>query len=278
MMMDEMTERIERAEGDAFRTLYWAAAACCGTGLVEVDGNSAFYSPRDDDPGYSSVIRLNESDPAPEGIRKVEVAARAAGARVLGINGFPESEGELSDATLRALGFTPVYQERMWGRRLTSGNIPPSDTSEPEIVRVDEAERDLFARVLNVGYNLPADSVRGSVFASTLGLPGWRHYFVRYDGKPGSASVLYVTEGVAQLFVATTMPEFRGRGGQGALIRRRLRDALADGCDLATSQTVIDNASPRNMARHGFQPLYDRWIYGKPLTESNRRKPCHVPG
>jgi hypothetical protein len=61
------------------------------------------------------------------------------------------------------------------------------------------------------------------------------------------------------------MPEFRGRGGQTSLIQRRLADAQAAGCDLATSQTIIDNASPRNMARHNFEELHLRWIYGKAL-------------
>jgi hypothetical protein len=127
-------------------------------------------------------------------------------------------------------------------------------------------DRETFARVLNVGYEVSERSVRGRIFAATIGLPGWYHYLVDYDGEPGSASVLYVTEGVAQLFVATTIPTFRGRGGQRSLIQRRLADGQAAGCDLATSQTVVDNASPRNMARQGFTDLHLRWIYGKSLA------------
>jgi hypothetical protein len=63
------------------------------------------------------------------------------------------------------------------------------------------------------------------------------------------------------------MPDFRGRGGQGALIRQRLRDALDAGADLATAQTGTENASPRNMERRGFELLYTRWIYAKRLGD-----------
>jgi GNAT superfamily N-acetyltransferase len=65
--------------------------------------------------------------------------------------------------------------------------------------------------------------------------------------------------------LSATLPEYRGRGIQTALIERRLVDGLVVRCDLATSQTVVTNASPRNMARQGFTPLYRRWIYGKRL-------------
>lgn len=261
-----MTARIERAENDAFVSLYRAAAASCGTGWYDIDGIQVVWSPRDDDPGFSCVINLADAPDPGTTLEQIEVAARAAGAIVLGIDGSPEVNERIGDARIRELGFAPDYQECMWGTII--GDVePPRNDDSVRIDTVSASEHDEFARVLNVGYDLPADHVRGYVFASTIGLPGWTHYLVSFDGTPGSASVLYTSNGVADLFVATTMPEYRGRGAQTALIRRRLLDGLAAGCDIATSQTVVDNASPRNMARHGFQPLYYRWIYGKPLRD-----------
>jgi hypothetical protein len=266
MQHDEMTARIECAENDAFVALYRAAASTCGTGWYDIDGIRGVWSPRDDDPGYSCVINLVDAADPSATLAQVEQAARAAGAVVIGIDGSPEVNERIGAERIRALGFTADYQERMWGMAIGAVEPPPA-SDRLTIDRVAASERETFARVLNVGYDLPPDHVRGYIFASTLGLPGWTHYLVSFDGTPGSASVLYTTEGVADLFVATTVPEYRGRGAQTALIRQRLLDGLAAGCDIATSQTVIDNASPRNMARHGFQTLYDRWIYGKPLTD-----------
>jgi ribosomal protein S18 acetylase RimI-like enzyme len=65
--------------------------------------------------------------------------------------------------------------------------------------------------------------------------------------------------------VAATAPAARGRGVQTALIGRRLVDARAAGAELAVTETVADNASPRNFRRAGFRLLHHRRIYGKTL-------------
>lgn len=259
-----ITARVERAENDAFLRLYQAAAATSATGWHEIDGIWTVFSPHDDDPGYSCVLNLNDAADPKAALARIEPAIRSGGAAVLGIDAPPALAARLPEAELTEMGFVADYQECIWARAIDSNESFPA-AADPRISCVTPDERDTFARVLNVGYEVAEDSVRGDIFASTIGLQGWYHYLVRFDGEPGSASVLYITGGVAQLFVATTMPAYRGRGAQQALIQRRLADAQAAGCDLATSQTVIDNASPRNMARHGFEQLHLRWIYGKVL-------------
>lgn len=264
---DDFVARVDRAERDAFITLYAAAdKQRLGTGWAEVEGLAVVWSARDDDPAYSCVMDLADAPDRDAALARLEDAARAGGARVIGIDIPPRLAAWASHERLTALGYAPDYQERIWAARLTA--MPPTRRLPPglAIERVTVADRDLFARTLNVGYDLADDAVRGYIFASTLEQPRWFHYLARVDGQPASASVLYVTERVADLFVATTRPEFRGRGAQGALIAQRLRDGAAAGCDIATSQTGVENASPRNMQRHGFQQLYDRWIYGKPLA------------
>lgn len=264
MSNDEVTARIERAERDAFVSLYQAAAGTCDTGWNETDGIWTVWSPRDDDPGYSCVMNLADAADPMGMLATIEPIARGNGASVLGIDAPPALTATFPEAELSKMGFSADYQECVWARRIETGEQFLA-ASDPRISLATPDEREEFARVLNIGFEVAGDSVRGKIFASAIGLPGWRHYLVRFDGEPGSASVLYVTEGVAQLFVATTIPAYRGRGAQTALIQRRLADAGAAGCDLATSQTVVDNASPRNMARHTFEPLHRRWIYGKVL-------------
>ena len=264
MTRAEMVARIERAENDSFLTLYRAAAETCDTGWGEIDGVWTVWSPHDDDPGFSCVLNLADATDLKATLARIEDLVRARGATILGIDAPPAVTARLPEAEIAQLGFIGDYQECIWGRTIEAGESFP-DAADSRIRLATSNDRDTFARVLNLGYEVDEDAVRGKIFASTIGLPGWYHYLVDYDGEPGSASVLYVTEGVAQLFVATTIPAFRGRGGQRALIQRRLADGQAAGCDLATSQTVIDNASPRNMARQGFEQLHLRWIYGKEL-------------
>lgn len=260
----ELIARIERAENDAFVTLYQHAGEELGVGWYDIDGIRGVWSSRDDDPGYSCVINLDDAPDPTVALERIEAHARAAGAPVLGIDGSPKVIDAVGVETLARLGYEADYEEHMWGLRIGEA---PAGEEQPHL-RVHRAapeDRETFARVLNVGYELPEAHVRGHIFASTIGKPGWTCYLTEIDGTLGAASVLYVTEGVAQFFVATTMPAHRGRGAQTALIRARMHDAIAAGCDLATSQTVVDNASPRNMQRHGFAILYTRWIYGKEL-------------
>ena len=55
----------------------------------------------------------------------------------------------------------------------------------------------------------------------------------RCDGTPGAAGALIVHEGVALFGGAATVPEFRRRGLQAALLEERMRYAVEHGCDLA---------------------------------------------
>ena len=265
MTRDENIDRIERAENAAFTSLYAAAAECCATGAIEIEGITTVWSPLDNDPGYSCIINLSDAADPASVVPRIEDAARAAGARVLGIDGAPEMEQRIGERGANALGYERDYQECMWGLTIDADAVLLHGNGGDSIRQIGPGECETFARIINRGFELADDAVRGTIFASTIELPGWHHYLVSFDGEPGAASVLYVTDGVAQLFVAATAPEYRGRGAQTSLIRRRLWDAVAEGCDLATSQTVVYNASPRNMARHGFQELYYRWIYGKQL-------------
>ena len=63
---------------------------------------------------------------------------------------------------------------------------------------------------------------------------------------------------VGGLFGASTLPAFRGRGVQMALLAGRLRWALGEGCDLAASIALPGSVSQRNLERLGFRIAYTR--------------------
>jgi hypothetical protein len=48
---------------------------------------------------------------------------------------------------------------------------------------------------------------------------------------------------------ATTVPAYRRRGVQGALVRRRMTAAYESGCDLAVVTAIPSGDSARNVAR-----------------------------
>jgi GNAT superfamily N-acetyltransferase len=94
-------------------------------------------------------------------------------------------------------------------------------------------------------------------------------YLARVDGKVAGGATLAIRNGVAGLFGASTLPLFRRRGVQTALLHARLLRAAAAGCDLAVSLALPGSTSQRNIVRQGFSVLYTRVKFEKGI-ESNR--------
>lgn len=89
---------------------------------------------------------------------------------------------------------------------------------------------------------------------------GSRRYLASVDGVAVGGAGLRIVERIAQLTGAATVPEHRRRGVQTELVRVRLRDARAEGCDLAVVTCQPGSVSHANMQKMGFQLLYTRAI------------------
>ncbi len=93
-------------------------------------------------------------------------------------------------------------------------------------------------------------------------------YLARIDGRVVGGATLAVRRGIAGLFGAATLPEFRKRGVQTALLHARLRRAAETGCKWAMSLAQPGSHSQRNITRLGFQTLYTRVKFERPWTPS----------
>jgi GNAT superfamily N-acetyltransferase len=88
-------------------------------------------------------------------------------------------------------------------------------------------------------------------------------YLARVDGKVAGGATLSTRAGVAGLFGASTLPPFRNRGVQTALLHARFTRAAAAGCDLAVSLARPGSVSQRNIVRQDFRVLYTRVKFEK---------------
>lgn len=102
------------------------------------------------------------------------------------------------------------------------------------------------------------------VHADMAKVPGVRHYLARVDGQAAGGGALRLSEGIAQLCGAATLPAFRRRGVQTALLEARLRDASFEGCEVAVVTTQPGSKSQENAQRRGFVLLYTRAILVRP--------------
>ena len=83
-------------------------------------------------------------------------------------------------------------------------------------------------------------------------------YLATVEGRVAGGATLALRAGVAGLFGASTLPEFRKRGVQTALLAARLKRAGEAGCSMAVSLAQPGSVSQRNIMRRGFRVLYTR--------------------
>jgi ribosomal protein S18 acetylase RimI-like enzyme len=80
-----------------------------------------------------------------------------------------------------------------------------------------------------------------------------------------AAGLIIPEHKVLALFGAGTLPEFRCRGIQAAMLSTRLRAGAEAGCDLAVVVTQGGTISQRNCERLGFRVAYSKVTVFKKL-------------
>jgi GNAT superfamily N-acetyltransferase len=164
---------------------------------------------------------------------------------------------------LEERGFTSDYGFMKFNR----GVGPREARSDLRIVRVDEDDAHDFAGVVLGGFELPDWSA--ALAANVVGRPGWSCY-VAYDSElPAGAGALYVHERTGWLGFGATLPQFRGRGAQSAILAARIEDARRQGCTSVVTETgALEEGRPsssyRNILRAGFREAGARPHYRPP--------------
>jgi len=157
-------------------------------------------------------------------------------------------------------GYRVVEFSNLLIREIQAGETYATVPTEITIRKPAPDEKRLFAETMARGF---ADyfEVTEELIATTQGFfsgPAVRPYIVFVESKAVAAGSLTLRNGVAGLLGSSTLPEFRRRGIQSALIGVRLEDARSAGCDLAMSITLPGSVSQRNLERQGFRVIYTR--------------------
>ena len=155
-------------------------------------------------------------------------------------------------------GQEPAGWERLEPVWVLAG--PAAELPAPGVREVGADEAGLFAVTFCDGNGAPPFA-RPHV-ARWADRSGWRLYVAELDGVPAAAGVLVLDGEIGCLAGASTLPAFRGRGCQTALIRRRLSDAAAARCREVCSLTA-NPASRRNLERCGLTLAYTKTAWRK---------------
>jgi ribosomal protein S18 acetylase RimI-like enzyme len=143
-------------------------------------------------------------------------------------------------------------------------DLPTAASADPPkgltIERIGKEQMDLWTLTVSHGFseNFPVTQQILDVMKMFALGSNVECYLARVDGAVAGGATLALREGVAGLFGASTLPAFRNRGLQTALLRQRLARAMAEKCDLAVCIAQPGSISQRNVVRQGFSALYTR--------------------
>jgi GNAT superfamily N-acetyltransferase len=141
------------------------------------------------------------------------------------------------------------------------GDSPATATACPVVVReAAPDDEDLYTHTVAQGFAehvAPTQAIL-DVMAGFFRSENTQSFLAVVDGVTAGGASAFAFGGVAGMFGAATLPQFRGRGVQTALLAARLNWALEQGCDLAKGVTLPGSVSQRNHERFGFRVAYTR--------------------
>jgi GNAT superfamily N-acetyltransferase len=238
---------LERIALDAYLEVY-------GDDAVAVGGATCMRAPlAPDSPMLNRIVGLGEGPEVDEG--ELDEALAAMGDTAFYVAVSPSADPRL-DNLLEARGL-----ERGWGWMLFERGAEPGPPVETtlEVVEVDAARPEAWAQIVANGYGLPEAYL--PVITAVPSLPGWSSFLALDGDEPAAAAAVWTQAPAAYFGFAATLPEHRGKGGQGALFATRIERALEAGCRTLVTETGElredrPSASYRNILRFGFEERF----------------------
>ena len=232
---------------DAYRPVY-------GDDAIAVGGATCLRAPlAPDSPMLNRVVGLGDGSAIDEGELDEALAAMADTTFYVAVS--PSADPRL-DGLLEARGLGPGWGWMLFERGPEPA--PPVETSL-EIAEVDAARSEPWARIVATGFGLPEACL--PMIDAVPSLPGWSAFLALDGDEPAAAAAVWTQAPAAYFGFAATLPEHRGKGGQGALFAKRIERALEAGCRMLVTETGElredrASASYRNILRYGFEERF----------------------
>jgi len=248
----------------------WSALGAGGARAVEIGGGVAAFSEPLFGRKLNHVTGLGMAGPV-----DVEALARLEGAyaeRGLGteIDLCPHADASVL-ALLARRGYAVNAFSNTYARALD--DMPARSAPGIEILQGDAA-RALFVDASVEGFSLQAQQRPRELLAALARVAHAREdtglFVARIDGSVAGSAGLAVMDTprgrIGELHIASTLPAFRGRGVQAALLQARLAAARDAGCALAFVSARPANTSARNTERAGFRLAFTKATFARPVA------------
>ena len=173
---------------------------------------------------------------------------------------------------LNERGYRPIEYSNVFVRQLTDGDSQawPAEVGQVQVRRVALDEAESYSIVVSKSFfeNGEISPELLKAFTACAHAPSAHFFFAEVDGAVAGGGMMSIHQGVASFGGAGTLPEFRNRGVQTALLLARIAAAARAGCDLAMVATGPGTGSQRNVERLGFRVVYTRTKFLKELPQA----------
>ena len=258
----ELARRLEMASAKSGKSCAEAAQKLrpeLGAVAEEIAGGIAVYAGVDSPVTQAIGVGLNGEVSAAE-LDRLEEFFRSRGAataiELCPLAGIPLYEAlakreyrlvEVSNVLVRELSSADEFAPALAPRGVTVRQAVPE-------------EGKLFTRTVGQGFAemAPITQALLDVMEGFFHSEHSHHFLAFVEGAMAGGASVFDFGGVAGMFGASTLPEFRGRGVQTALLAARLSWAAQNGCELAKGITLPGSTSHRNHERFGFRVVYTR--------------------
>jgi GNAT superfamily N-acetyltransferase len=166
---------------------------------------------------------------------------------------LPGKDSDAAATVLRAYHYQPAWSIPWLYLPVQSFTYSPNVES---LVQVDK-QPDLaeLAEVLIAAYGYDDDEASAWRAFASYGYraPGLVSFLAMLDSQPAAAGILHLDNDSALVDGAATLPAYRGRGLQKALLSARLLHARTQGALHAFSRTSLGSISQANLQKMGMQ-------------------------
>ena len=204
----------------------------------------------------------SERPPSEDQLRAIRDIYDAAGIERFFLHVVPAWKGEDTNSLLEATGY---QKYRGWMKFVRGGGEVRAAKTDLEVRPVGPEYGEAFASIAAPAFGLL--DVSHALVALLPSVQG-QLTFMSFDGdRPAGTGAVFIDDTTAALDWGATHPDFRRRGGQTAVLGRRIRCALDLGCDTictATGEAVPGDPqhSYNNILKNGFEEAYlrENWI------------------
>jgi GNAT superfamily N-acetyltransferase len=258
--VDDLIERVERSRWRnliAYATAYRTVYANARTTTRQLAGGIAAFTETGSPVNHLSAAGLTESITG-QGLAKVESFFAEFES---GFEAWVARERDLAPFVAR--GYRGPTTIRVFGRPAVPVDAIPGTITVEQVKSGSTDEAETYGRLAAVAFG-SASPVMIRLFAAFFAVPGISLYRASVDGAVAGVARLVIDGDLAEFGGGATLPEFRGRGVQQAMLRHRINEACAAGCSILVTEAEPETGSARNILRAGFEAAFGYSVFKSP--------------